>query len=82
MSGDACKSICGEVVLNFADSDGRSPFPSGGFSCWARIEWGVNGNKGLVNAFGEAMKLTCESKDYAFAWRFHAREASEAGSNV
>ncbi|KAI3758564.1 hypothetical protein L6452_06131 [Arctium lappa] len=77
--GVACKSICGEVVLNLEqDVSG-----SGGFSCWARIEWGMNGKKKkLVNAFGEAMRLKCESKDYKFAWRFHTREASEAASNV
>ncbi|KAL4556491.1 hypothetical protein LXL04_039146 [Taraxacum kok-saghyz] len=77
---NACKSICGEVVLNFTDSDPISS--SDGFSCWARIELGKNG---VVNAFGEAMRLACESKDYTFAWRFqlHATEAaSEAGSDV
>ncbi|PWA44535.1 hypothetical protein CTI12_AA527670 [Artemisia annua] len=80
--GVACKSICGEVVLSFSDSDQDSMVSSGGFSSWVRIEWGVNGKKNSVNAFGEAMRLSCESKDYKFAWRFHTREASEGASNV
>ncbi|KAI3762579.1 hypothetical protein L1987_53013 [Smallanthus sonchifolius] len=66
----ACKSICGKVVLNLVDLDDDQAATSG-FSCWARIEWGMNGKKNLVNAFGEAMSLACESKDYKFAWRFH-----------
>ncbi|KAI3776567.1 hypothetical protein L1987_46353 [Smallanthus sonchifolius] len=66
----ACKSICGKVVLNLVDLDDDQAATSG-FSCWARIEWGMNGKKNLVNAFGEAMRLACESKDYKFAWRFH-----------
>nr|GEU83977.1 hypothetical protein [Tanacetum cinerariifolium] len=80
--GVACKSICGQVVLCFSDADQDSMVSSSGFSCWARIEWGVNGKKNSVNAFGEAMRISCESKDYKFAWRFHTREASEGASNV
>ncbi|GJR67788.1 hypothetical protein Tco_0013853 [Tanacetum coccineum] len=77
----ACKTICGQVVLSFSDQDSMVS-SSSGFSCWATIEWvGVNnGNKNSVNAFGEAMRISCESKDYKFAWRFHTREASQAGA--
>ncbi|GJY25721.1 hypothetical protein Tco_0400447 [Tanacetum coccineum] len=80
--GVACKSICGQVVLSFSDADQDSMVSSSGFSCWARIEWGVNGKKNSVNALGEAMQISCESKDYKFARRFHTREASEGASNV
>ncbi|KAD6796181.1 hypothetical protein E3N88_07077 [Mikania micrantha] len=75
----ACKSICGKVMLNFVDS---GTVGSSGFSCWARIEWGVNGKKNLVNAFGEAIRVQCESNDYKFAWRFHTKEGLEAGSSL
>ncbi|GJZ75306.1 putative reverse transcriptase domain-containing protein [Tanacetum coccineum] len=77
----ACKTICGQVALSFSDQDSMVS-SSSGFSCWATIEWvGVNnGNKNSVNAFGEAMRISCESKDYKFAWRFHTREASQAGA--
>lgn len=78
----ACKSICGEVLLNFIDFDQIQAASSSGFSCWARIEWGVNGKKNFMNAFGEATRLACESNDYKFAWRFHTREASEGASHV
>ncbi|XP_071713716.1 uncharacterized protein [Rutidosis leptorrhynchoides] len=81
----ACKSICGEVVLEFMDlieQIDHAVSSSSGFSCWARIEWGVNGKKNFVNAFGEATRLACESKDYKFAWRFHTKEASEGASHV
>ncbi|KAK9075437.1 hypothetical protein SSX86_003760 [Deinandra increscens subsp. villosa] len=85
----ACKSICGKVVLNFIDESDQSDRDgaavavcSSGFSCWARIEWGMNGKKNLVNAFGEAKRVACESKDYRYAWRFHTKEALEAGSSL
>ncbi|KAF5766709.1 hypothetical protein HanRHA438_Chr15g0730971 [Helianthus annuus] len=73
----ACRSICGNVVLDFVDlkdEDDDLRVCSGGFSCWARIEWGANGKRNIVNAFGEGMRVACESKDYKFAWRFHRRQ--------
>uniref|UniRef100_A0A5B7B5U9 DUF7950 domain-containing protein n=1 Tax=Davidia involucrata TaxID=16924 RepID=A0A5B7B5U9_DAVIN len=79
-AGGACMRICGEVMLQFSDSS--VPVSSNGFSCWVRIEWGSNGKKSSINAFSDVMRLSCESRDYLFAWRFHTREASESCSNV
>lgn len=78
--GGACKRIGGEVVLDFMDSS--VPQSSNGFTCWVRIEWGggKNGKKCAVNAFCDAIRLACESKDYLFEWRFHIKEASESAS--
>ena len=68
--------ISGEVMLHLSDS--KVPVASNGFSCWASIEWGSAGNKSSVNAFCDATRLACESKDYLFTWRFHTNtEASK-----
>ncbi|KAK1408922.1 hypothetical protein QVD17_41083 [Tagetes erecta] len=77
----ACKSICGKVVLNFIEED-VSRVGSSGFSCWVRIEWEMNGKKMLVNAFGEAIRVECESKDYKLAWRFHTSSQELAAAPV
>ncbi|PSR99916.1 Histidine-rich glycoprotein [Actinidia chinensis var. chinensis] len=76
----SCKRICGEVMLQF--SDASVPVKSNGFSCWVTIEWGSNGKNSSVHTFCDVIRLSCESKDYLFAWRFHTREASESGSNA
>ncbi|XVF64200.1 hypothetical protein PTKIN_Ptkin09bG0149000 [Pterospermum kingtungense] len=80
--GNPCKRICGEVTLHLSDS--RVPLKSQGFSCWVRIEWGFEGKKNSINAFCDVIRLSCQSKDYLFTWRFHThnREASESSSNV
>ncbi|CAL5418042.1 unnamed protein product [Camellia sinensis] len=75
--GGASKRICGEVMLQFSDS--CVPVDSSnGFSCWVTIEWGNNGKSSSVHAFCDVIRLTCESRDYLFEWRFHTREASES----
>lgn len=78
------KRICGEVMLRFLDTESM-PVKSNGFSCWVTIEWGSSGkSSGSVHAFCEVMRLSCESKDYLFEWRFHTREATwkSAGSKA
>ncbi|GMN34909.1 hypothetical protein TIFTF001_004964 [Ficus carica] len=83
MMTSSCKRIGGEVVLQLSDSG--LPISSNGFSCWVRIEWGSDENKNSVNAFCEVIRLSCESKDYVFTWRFHihhTREASQSSCNV
>ncbi|KAK9270359.1 hypothetical protein L1049_025938 [Liquidambar formosana] len=76
--GSACKRISGEVMLRLSDS--RMPVSSKGFSCWVNIEWGSDGKKSSINAFCDVMRLSCESKDYLFTWRFHTQtpEASQS----
>ncbi|ESW32917.1 hypothetical protein PHAVU_001G028500 [Phaseolus vulgaris] len=67
-----CKRISGEVALHLSESN--IPTSSNGFSCWVRIEWQSDQQKKCcVNAFCDVMKLTCESRDYLFTWRFHTR---------
>ncbi|XP_015900487.3 uncharacterized protein LOC107433685 [Ziziphus jujuba] len=82
VGGSSCKRISGEVVLQLCDS--RMPISSNGFSCWVRIEWGSERNKNSVNAFCDVIRLSCESKDYLFTWRFHThtREASQSSCNI
>ncbi|KAK8596915.1 hypothetical protein V6N13_001523 [Hibiscus sabdariffa] len=80
---NACKRICGEVTLNLFDS--VLPINSKGFSCWVRIEWGNKGNnKGSITTFCDVVRLSCQSKDYLFTWRFHTHnsEASQSSSNL
>ncbi|XAR61974.1 hypothetical protein NMG60_11016537 [Bertholletia excelsa] len=79
--GDACKRICGEVMIRFSGAGSGVPVSSNRFSCWVTIEWGSKGKNSSVHAFSEVIRLACESKDYLFAWRFHTREASESCSN-
>ncbi|KAF2309632.1 hypothetical protein GH714_004384 [Hevea brasiliensis] len=80
--GSSSKRICGEVKLHLADS--KVPTSSNGFSCWVRIEWGHEGKKKAINAFCDVIRLSCESKDYLFTWRFHAhnREGSESSNTA
>ncbi|KAK7383231.1 hypothetical protein VNO78_28905 [Psophocarpus tetragonolobus] len=77
-----CKRISGEVTLRLCDSN--IPISSNGFSCWVRIEWQGQHKKNCVNAFCDVMKLSCESRDYLFTWRFHTRtrEASQSSCNA
>ncbi|KAE9586216.1 hypothetical protein Lalb_Chr24g0399501 [Lupinus albus] len=66
------KRISGEVALNLCDSS-VVPISSNGFSCCVRIEWENEEKKKVsVNAFCDVLRLTCESRDYLFTWRFHA----------
>ena len=80
--GNSCKRIYGEVMLHLSDS--KVPIKSNGFSCWERIEWGSEGKKSSIKAFCDVLRLSCQSKDYLFTWRFHIhnREASQSSSNV
>ncbi|XP_010555762.1 PREDICTED: uncharacterized protein LOC104825172 [Tarenaya hassleriana] len=63
------KRICGEVILCLCDP--RPPFSDNGFSCWARIEWGRDEDKKLVDTLCHVARLSCMSKNYIFSWRFH-----------
>ncbi|KAE8714388.1 hypothetical protein F3Y22_tig00110198pilonHSYRG00283 [Hibiscus syriacus] len=77
------KRICGEVMLRLSDS--RVPLESNGFSCWTRIEWGSEGKKKSIKALCDVIRLSCQSNDYLFTWRFHTnnkREASQSTTNV
>ncbi|GMI78477.1 DROUGHT RESPONSE GENE [Hibiscus trionum] len=80
------KRICGEVRLGLSDSGLPLPHESNGFSCWVRIEWGSEGKKKSIKAFCDVIRLSCQSKDYLFTWRFHTnnnkREASQSSTNV
>ncbi|KAK6245901.1 hypothetical protein QQP08_023036 [Theobroma cacao] len=80
--GNSCKRICGEVMLHLSDS--RVPVTSNRFSCWVRIDWGSDGKKSSINAFCDVIRLSCQSKDYLFTWRFHThnREATHSSCNV
>ncbi|XP_027368146.1 uncharacterized protein LOC113874123 [Abrus precatorius] len=80
--GSSSKRISGEVTLNLCDSN--IPASSNGFSCWVRIEWESEQKKNSVNAFCDVTKLSCESRDYHFTWRFHTRtrEASQSSCNA
>ncbi|KAF9621159.1 hypothetical protein IFM89_016653 [Coptis chinensis] len=71
-SGSACKRIGGKVMLDLS----KFHMPSDGFACRVRIEWGSNEVKNSINAQCDVVKLSCESKDYVFTWRFHTRECS------
>lgn len=81
--GISCKRICGEVILHLSDHS-RVPASSKGFSCWVRIEWGSGGKKKSINAFCDVIRLSCESKDYVFTWRFHThtRQGSMSKTNL
>ncbi|CAK7347414.1 unnamed protein product [Dovyalis caffra] len=68
-AGSSCKRICGEVGLHLSDL--RVPASSNGFSCWVRIAWCNNGKRNMINTFCDVVRLSCESKDYLFSWRFH-----------
>ncbi|CAN6450132.1 unnamed protein product [Victoria cruziana] len=74
----AVKRISGEVMILLADRP--LPNSSNAFSCRVEIEWKNNGQKGSTAAACDVARLSCESKDYLFTWRFHltseARDAS------
>ncbi|KAL9386062.1 hypothetical protein Peur_023072 [Populus x canadensis] len=70
-AGSSCKRICGEVVFHLSDL--RVPESSNGFSCWVRIEWCNKVKSNVINTFCDVIRLSCESKDYLFRWRFHIR---------
>ncbi|KAK8681650.1 hypothetical protein V6N13_054052 [Hibiscus sabdariffa] len=83
------KRICGEVRLGLSDSRVALPLPltheSKGFSCRVRIEWASAGKKKSIKAFCDVIRLSCQSRDYLFTWRFHTnnkREASQSNTNV
>ncbi|XP_061358016.1 uncharacterized protein LOC133302277 [Gastrolobium bilobum] len=78
----SCKRISGEITLHLCDSS--IPLSSNGFSCWVTIEWQTQHKKCSVNAFCDVIKLSCESRDYHFTWRFHTRtrEASQSSCNT
>ncbi|KAK4274624.1 hypothetical protein QN277_017818 [Acacia crassicarpa] len=65
----SCKRISGEVTLRLCDSS--IPVSSSGFTCWVRIEWKTNEKISSLNAFCDVIRLSCESRDYLFKWRFH-----------
>ncbi|KAL5706737.1 hypothetical protein ACHQM5_024865 [Ranunculus cassubicifolius] len=69
----ACKRIGGKVMLEFTDS--VIPVSSyDGFTCRVKIEWGTSAQgKSSVTAHCDVMKLSCQSKDYLFTWRFHTK---------
>ncbi|GLU15946.1 hypothetical protein SLE2022_323970 [Rubroshorea leprosula] len=73
--------ISREIMLHLSDS--RVPVSSNGFSCWVRIKWRSKGNKHSINTFCDAIKLSCQSRDYLFTGRFHTdcREASQSTCN-
>lgn len=76
--------INGDVTLHLTDSN--LPVSSNRFSCWVKIEWKTdkNNNSSSVNAFCDVIRLSCESKDYLFTWRFHTRQGppSESSRNI
>ncbi|KAK8572457.1 hypothetical protein V6N12_028510 [Hibiscus sabdariffa] len=80
------KRICGEVRLGLSDSRVALPHESKGFSCWVRIEWASAGKKKSIKAFCDVIRLSCQSRDYLFTWRFHTnnnkREASQSNTDV
>ncbi|XP_010274397.1 PREDICTED: uncharacterized protein LOC104609720 [Nelumbo nucifera] len=78
--GRPCKRIGGEVMLDIPGSN--VPIYSNGFSCRVRIEWGTNGKKSSITAPCDVIRLSCNSKNYLFTWRFHTSETSEGSSNA
>ncbi|KAI5354317.1 PREDICTED: LOW QUALITY PROTEIN [Prunus dulcis] len=79
--GSSCKRISGEVILELSEAE--VPVSSNGFSCWVRIEWGNEMDKHAIHAFCDVIKLSCETKDYLFSWRFHthSKEGSQSSSS-
>ncbi|XP_016165772.1 LOW QUALITY PROTEIN: uncharacterized protein LOC107608516 [Arachis ipaensis] len=71
VTGATCTSrICGDVALHLCGSS-KVPISSNGFSCWVRIGWNNQGKKIEVNSFCDVNRLSCQSRDYLFSWRFH-----------
>ncbi|XP_059462041.1 uncharacterized protein LOC132191037 [Corylus avellana] len=83
MVASSSKRISGEVMLHLSDSS-VPVLSSNGFSCWVRIEWGSEGKQSSINALCDVIRLSCESKNYLFTWRFHThtREASQSSCNM
>lgn len=71
------KRIGGEVMLRVGEESKEvveGHMPKKGFCCQVKIEWAGRSdikNKKCISALCEAKRLSCESKDYVFAWRFH-----------
>ncbi|KAL6013029.1 hypothetical protein ACLOJK_003519 [Asimina triloba] len=66
--GTTSKRISGEVMLDLSHTS--VPMPANRFSCWVKIEWASNGRNMFVDAPCDVTRLSCESKDYLFTWRF------------
>ncbi|ERN18624.1 hypothetical protein AMTR_s00065p00165110 [Amborella trichopoda] len=66
--------INGEVMLILEDS--LVPISSNAFTCRVKIEWANKGQRTLVKAPGRVIRLSCDSKDYVFAWRFLTGDAA------
>ncbi|XP_061372003.1 uncharacterized protein LOC133314535 [Gastrolobium bilobum] len=78
----SCTRISGEVTLHLRDSS--IPISSNGFSCSVRIDWKTDHKISSVNAFCDVIRLSCQSRDYLFSWKFHTRatQASHLSFNV
>ncbi|KAK4745650.1 hypothetical protein SAY87_011962 [Trapa incisa] len=64
------RRINGEVALRLFAGE-EVPFSSDAFTSWAKIEWGCGTEKSSVKVFCKVNKLSCDFKDYVYAWRFH-----------
>ncbi|KAG8099534.1 hypothetical protein GUJ93_ZPchr0013g35474 [Zizania palustris] len=73
------RRISGEVALVVAPEQAPSPPETRkgfSFSCSAKIEWERDGKRSSIHAPCDVSRLHCESRDYAFTWRF--RTAGDA----
>ncbi|KAL5196574.1 hypothetical protein ABZP36_000086 [Zizania latifolia] len=68
----ASRRISGEVALVVAEQAASLPETCKGFSCSAKIEWERDGKWSSIHAPCDVSRLQCESRDYAFTWRFRA----------
>ncbi|KAL5198822.1 hypothetical protein ABZP36_002334 [Zizania latifolia] len=67
----ASRRISGEVVLVVSEVPPASlPETCKGFSCSVKIEWERDGRWSSIHAPCDISRLQCESRDYAFTWRF------------
>ncbi|CAL0332745.1 unnamed protein product [Lupinus luteus] len=73
------RPICNKVIA-------PQPIRPIGSCINVRIEWENEQKKEgfSVNVFYDVLRLSCESKDYLFTWRFHirSREASQSSCSV
>ncbi|KAG8079946.1 hypothetical protein GUJ93_ZPchr0007g5152 [Zizania palustris] len=69
----ASRRISGEVVLVVSEV---LPETCTRFSCSVKIEWERDGKWSSIHAPCDISRLQCESRDYAFTWRF--RTAGDA----
>uniref|UniRef100_A0A0D9X0X4 DUF7950 domain-containing protein n=1 Tax=Leersia perrieri TaxID=77586 RepID=A0A0D9X0X4_9ORYZ len=72
----ASRRISGEVALVVAEPP--PPETCTGFSCSAKIAWERDGKWSSVRAPCDVTPLQCESRDYAFVWRFRTAAAADA----